>query len=83
MDNIIRTAVVNSTIEDDYSAMLSVDLFKRKFMEEHHELSNLPYYLSSGTEVEKKKIVELSIMYYEELHKMPEKDLLRVLNYIN
>ena len=83
IDNIVRTAVANSTIEDDYSAMLSVDLFKRKFMEEHHELSNLPYYLSSGTEVEKKKIVELSIMYYEELHKMPEKDLLRIANYIN
>ncbi|HOH36873.1 MAG TPA: hypothetical protein PLV17_04615 [Spirochaetota bacterium] len=83
MDNIIRTAVVNSTIEDDYSAMVFVDLFKRRFEEDHLELNNLSYYLSSGAKAEKGKIVEVSIMYYEELHKMPEKDLLRVLNYIN
>ena len=83
MDNILKTAVVNSTIEDDYSSMVFVDLFKRRFEEDHPELNNLSYYLSSGTETEKGNIVEISIMYYEELNKMPEKDLLRVVNYIN
>lgn len=83
IENIIRTGANNFVKEDDYSAMVSIDLFRKNFIEKHPELDNIPYYLSSGTEAEKKKIIELSILYFEELYRMPEKDLLRVVNYIN